>query len=62
MFGVATDIPGKMTTAQMKSYGLFAGIGFSQSSGRVLHVDSRDIGGHNLTKGSTKNPTIWRYA
>ena len=61
-FGVATDIPGRLSTAVVRSKRLFAGIGFSQSSGKVLHVDSRDVGGHNTTGGTTSNPTIWRYA
>ena len=62
MFGVASDIAPTTTTARMKSFNLFAGIGYSQSSGRVLHVDSRDIGGHNSTGGKTSAPTVWRYA
>lgn len=61
-FGCATDIPGRLATAVVRSKRLFAGIGYSQSSGKVLHVDSRDVGGHNLTNGHTNNPTIWRYA
>ena len=62
LFGVATDVPGRLSTSVVRSKRLFAGIGYSQSSGKVLHVDSRDVGGHNTTGGSTVNPTIWRYA
>lgn len=62
MFGVATDIPGTLTLAQVRALKLFAGIGYSGSTGRVLHVDARDIGGHNLTSGRTTAPTVWRYA
>jgi len=61
MFGVATDIRGpKLST--VRSYQLFAGIGYSRSSGRVLHVDSRDVGGYNVTHGRPSAPTIWEYA
>jgi zinc D-Ala-D-Ala carboxypeptidase len=62
MFGVACDIPGTQTTAKMRSFALFAGLGWSKSSGKVLHVDSRDVGGHNTTGGTPKQPTTWQYA
>ena len=62
MFGVATDIRGVTSVSRMRSYQLFAGIGYSISSGKVLHVDSRDVGGHNSTHGSPSAPTIWEYA
>lgn len=61
-FGCATDVPGRLSTATVRSKKLFAGIGYSQSTGKVLHVDSRDVGGHNTTGGKTTAPTIWRYA
>lgn len=62
MFGVACDIPGIVSVSGMKSLGIFAGVGYSLSTGKVLHVDSRDIGGHNTTGGRTSAPTVWRYA
>jgi hypothetical protein len=62
MFGVGSDIPGILTLAQVRALKLFAGIGYSGSTGRVLHVDSRDIGGHNSTSGKPTAPTVWRYA
>jgi hypothetical protein len=62
MFGVACDIPGTQTLARIRSFGLFAGIGYSRSSGKVLHVDSRDVGGHNTTNGIPSAPTTWQYA
>lgn len=62
LFGVSSDVPGQLTISQMKALKQFAGIGYSQSTGKVLHVDSRDLGGHNLTNGTPSNPTIWRYA
>lgn len=61
LYGAATDIsgPDKDTVA---SWRLFAGIGYSRSTDRVAHVDSRDRSGNNTTRGSTTYPTKWRYA
>lgn len=61
LFGVASDIAPMVSLNTMRGYRLFAGIGYSGSSGRVLHVDSRDIGGHNSTGGRPTAPTTWRY-
>ena len=61
-FGVASDVRAAVSVNTMKGYRLFAGIGYQQSTGKVLHVDSRDIGGHNLTAGYPTRPTTWRYA
>jgi hypothetical protein len=43
---------------------LFAGLGFKGSTGKVIHVDSRDKSGHNNnnTTGSPADPTTWKYA
>ena len=62
MFGVASDIDGRLTVSQRQRLALFAGLGFKQSTGKVIHVDSRDKGGHNLTGGSPTIPTTWEYA
>lgn len=62
MFGTASDIQGLRSLDQKKKFALFAGLGFQQSTGKVVHVDSRDVGGHNLTSGSPARPTTWRYA
>lgn len=51
--GDAADIPGQFTAAQVKSVGVFTGIGINRANGRVLHVDVRS--------GSPRNPTIWYY-
>lgn len=61
LFGAATDVlfPDKDI---VRSWKLFAGLGRSRSTDRVLHVDSRDLGGHNLTGGRPSAPTIWDYA
>lgn len=61
MFGTASDIQGLLTVPQRKRLELFAGLGFKGSTGKVIHVDSRDIGGHNLTAGSPTRPTTWEY-
>ncbi|WP_426562990.1 D-Ala-D-Ala carboxypeptidase family metallohydrolase [Angustibacter sp. McL0619] len=62
LFGAATDIDGRLTLDQKENLGLFAGMGFKQSTGKVIHVDSRDRGGHN-PKGSTPTkPAEWKYA
>ena len=61
MFGSASDIQGLLTVAQRRRLELFAGLGFDESSGKVVHVDSRDKAGHNLTNGSPSDPTVWRY-
>ncbi len=62
MFGAASDVQALATLDQKKKFELFAGLGFQQSTGKVVHVDSRDKGGHNLTNGKPTAPTTWRYA
>ena len=62
MFGTASDIEGLASLREKKGFALFAGLGFKQSTGRVIHVDSRDKGGHNLTRGTPTAPTSWKYA
>ncbi|WP_270890022.1 D-Ala-D-Ala carboxypeptidase family metallohydrolase [Pedococcus sp. 5OH_020] len=62
MFGTASDIQGLASLDQKKRFALFAGLGFQQSTGRVVHVDSRDKGASNLTGGKPTAPTTWRYS
>jgi hypothetical protein len=62
MFGAATDIEALVTVQTRVEAQLFAGLGFRRSSQKVVHVDSRDIGGHNLTGGTPIRPTTWEYA
>ncbi len=62
MFGVASDVEGRLTVAQRRRLALFAGPGFKQSTGKVIHVDSRDRAAHNLTSGTPTAPTTWKYA
>lgn len=52
--GGAADIPGQLSTAQVKALGVFGGLGFKASTGRVTHVDVRQV--------NKANPTIWRYS
>jgi hypothetical protein len=54
MVGTACDVPGVLTRAQVRALGTFTGIGYSSSTGRVLHVDSRS--------GNVNSPAEWRYA
>jgi uncharacterized protein YcbK (DUF882 family) len=62
MFGVATDIEALVTVETRRKAKLFAGLGFRRSSRMVVHVDSRDVGGRNLTNGTPLRPTTWEYA
>jgi hypothetical protein len=61
MYGVASDIEGRLTLSQRMRLELFAGLGFKGSTGKVIHVDSRDKGGHN-SGGSPTAPATWKYA
>lgn len=62
LFGAASDVLGLVTVAQRRQMRLFAGLGFQASTGKVVHVDSRDVSGHNTTNGSPAQPTVWKYA
>jgi zinc D-Ala-D-Ala carboxypeptidase len=62
LFGAASDVR-PLTPLQTRiNMKLFAGLGFQQSSGKVVHCDSRDRSGHNTTGGTPANPTTWKYA
>ena len=54
LYGDASDVPGALSRDEVRSMGLFTGIGYSRASGRVLHVDSRP--------GNPSSPTVWAYA
>lgn len=62
MFGVASDVQALVTVERRREQRVFAGLGFRQSSRLVVHVDSRDVSGHNPGGGSPESPTEWRYA
>lgn len=64
LYGNGTDcrfISGAPSLAAVKGRQLFAGIGVVRATGRVLHVDSRDLG-PNTTGGTPAAPTVWYYA
>ncbi len=53
MAGDAVDIRAVATVSQVRSLGLFTGIGYNASSGRVAHIDTRP--------GNPGSPVVWRY-
>lgn len=61
-FGGASDIAGQRSVTWMRNQRLFAGIGYNNSSKLVVHVDSRDVAGHNTTGGTPARPTTWVYS
>jgi len=62
MYGSATDILGLRNSSWVRTLQLFAGIGYRASNGTVVHVDSRDISGVNLTNSTRVHPALWQYA
>jgi zinc D-Ala-D-Ala carboxypeptidase len=62
LFGAASDIEGLVSLQKRIEMRLFAGLGFKGATGKVIHVDSRDKSGHNLTGSSPADPATWRYA
>jgi hypothetical protein len=52
MKGDASDLEPKATVAQVRSLGLFRGIGYQGATGRVRHLDMRP--------GSASRTNIWR--
>jgi hypothetical protein len=61
LYGYATDIPGQLNWSKVKALGVFGAIGYQKSTGRVLHVDRRDLSGHN-NGGSLAKPIVYTYA
>ena len=62
LFGAASDIQPLATVGQKEEMKLFAGLGYQQSTTKVVHVDSRDRSGHNTTGGTPTSPTKWKYS
>jgi hypothetical protein len=62
LFGAASDIRPLASVGEKEEMKLFAGLGYQQSTKKVVHVDSRDKSGHNTTGGTPTNPTKWRYS
>jgi hypothetical protein len=62
VYGTAGDLAQlRLTVRQVRSLGVYSGIGYNRSSGKVRHVDVRHAGPNNTTGGSPRNPTIWEY-
>jgi hypothetical protein len=61
LYGAACDITGPDKDT-VRSWKLFAGIGYSGHTDRTAHVDSRDKSGNNTTGGQAWAPTTWRYS
>lgn len=61
MYGGAVDLSDQVSRTTVLSLRAFAGIGRDRRSSHVEHVDRRDKAGHNLTRGTTTNPTEWTY-
>lgn len=61
MYGVAVDISYAMSATGVRALRAFAGIGRSGSTGKVRHVDRRDVSGHN-NGGTVTNPMQWIYS
>ncbi len=60
-FGAAVDLAGFASLRRVRASHLFAGIGYSRSTGRVLHVDRRDKVPARNNGGSLRNPMVWQY-
>ena len=61
MYGMATDVSPVLTIDDVRSLGVFSGIGFVAATGLVAHVDTRHLGPNNTTGGTPANPTLWAY-
>lgn len=65
VLGLAADLPDSMSLSvqQVRDMHIFSGIGYSRSTGHVLHVDMRHVDpSTNYTKSSPTNPAMWLYA
>jgi hypothetical protein len=62
LFGAAADVQGVLSHAEVTGLGLFAGIGYMAGTGRVVHVDRRDISPENPTHSTLAHPALWTYA
>lgn len=60
LLGSAADVVPVATVAQLRTWGLFAGLGHSPAN-LVRHVDRRDVSGSNPTNGTRSRPTVWAY-
>ena len=60
-YGAACDVAPVIPRQRLAAEHMFAGIGYNLSSGKVAHVDRRDVCGHNTTGASLNRPTVWIY-
>ncbi len=60
LYGNASDLPEIASINAVRNLGVFSGIGYVHSTGRVAHVDVRHMG-PNTTGGTPSNPTVWVY-
>ena len=61
MWGGAADIPAAHSHQTITAMHVFAGVGWDASNGLVVHVDRRDVSGHDTTGGTVTAPTTWTY-
>lgn len=61
LYGSAVDADFRIDKDDLVDDRLFSGIGYKAASGRVTHVDRRDVSGHNSTHGTLIHPTLWTY-
>jgi hypothetical protein len=59
--GGGSDVSPVASTTAVKKLAVFGGIGYQGGTGKVRHVDNREVSGVNPTKGSRAHPTTWRY-
>ncbi|MCA2213905.1 D-Ala-D-Ala carboxypeptidase family metallohydrolase [Jidongwangia harbinensis] len=62
LFGAAADVPKVVDWRTLTRWRLFAGIGWSRSTGLARHVDRRDVSGHNPRGRTLERPARWIYA
>lgn len=60
LYGNACDLAPRLTVDQVRSLGVFSGVGWNRGSGLVAHVDVRHVG-PNTSGGTPANPTTWIY-
>lgn len=64
-YGTAVDLPSSLGLGvqQCRAMHIFSGIGYSRSTGHVLHVDVRHVDAKtNFTHSTPENPAMWLYA
>lgn len=62
LYGGAADVAYDLSDVTVAKLRRFSGIGRSEKTHLVRHVDVRHLTGHNSTGGTPDRPTIWNYA